>query len=127
MVELLEHENPLIVAVDQVTDPRNLGAILRAGEGMGVTGALVTKNRCARLGPTVSKTSAGASELLPVAMEANLARSLRRAQDAGLQIVGADFDGLAPAQIDLTIPTVLVIGAEGRGIRRLLGNYATQL
>ena len=117
--ELLEHENPLVVAVDQVTDPRNLGAILRSGEGMGVTGALLTRNRCARLGPTVAKTSAGASELVPVAMEANLARSLRQAQQSGLQIVGADFDGVPPSTIDLTGPTVLVIGAEGRGLRRL--------
>lgn len=116
---LLEADAPLLLAADQITDPRNLGAILRAAEAMGATGALLTSNRCARLGPTVTRTSAGASELLPVAMETNLARALRAAGDAGLQIVGADLDGQPPHQIDLARPTVIVIGAEGRGLRRL--------
>lgn len=117
--ELCAVPAPLLLAVDQVTDPRNLGAMLRAAEAMGATGALLTSNRCARLGPTVARTSAGASELLPVAMETNLARALRAAGDGGLQIVGADLDGEPPERIDLTRPTVLVIGAEGRGLRRL--------
>lgn len=110
---------PLLIAADQITDPRNLGAILRAGEAMGATGALLTSNRCARLGPTVTRTSAGASELLPVAMETNLARALRAAADHGCTIVGADLDGQPPDTLDLTGPTVLVIGAEGSGLRRL--------
>lgn len=117
--EMLSDPGALLLAVDQVTDPRNLGAMLRAAEAMGATGALVTSNRCARLGPTVARTSAGASELLPVAMETNLARALRAAGDSGLQIVGADLDGDPPETLDLTRPTVLVIGAEGRGLRRL--------
>jgi len=117
--ELISGDRPLLVAVDQVTDPRNLGAILRAAEGMGSSGALLTSNRCARLGPTVSRTSAGASELIPVAMETNLARSLDSAREAGCAIVGADLDGQAPEKIDLSGPVVLVIGAEGRGLRRL--------
>ncbi len=116
---LLEAEHPLLVALDQVTDPRNFGAILRVGEALGATGALVTSNRCARLGPTVSRTSAGASELLPVAMETNLVQSMARAQAAGLQVVGADMDGTPAAEIDWTRPTLLVIGAEGKGLRRL--------
>ena len=118
-VELLEADTPLLLAVDQVTDPRNLGAMLRAAEAMGASGALITSNRCARLGPTVTRTSAGASELLPVAMETNLARALRDARTAGLQVVGADLDGRSPGELDLSRPTVLVIGAEGRGLRRL--------
>lgn len=117
--DLITGETPLLLAVDQITDPRNLGAMLRAAEAMGATGALVTSNRCARLGPTVTRTSAGASELLPVAMETNLARALRAAADAGLQIIGADLDGEPPERLDLTRPTVLVIGAEGKGLRRL--------
>lgn len=117
--ELLETPDALLLAFDQVTDPRNLGAMLRAAEAMRATGALIMSNRSARLGPTVTRTSAGASELLPVAMETNLARSLRSARDAGLQIVGADLDGDPPSALDLTRPTVLVIGAEGRGLRRL--------
>jgi len=117
--ELLAVDNALIVAVDQVTDPRNFGAILRSAEAMGATGALTTRNRAARINSTVSKTSAGASEVLPVAMESNLARALRAAQELGFQIVGADLDGQAPSKIDLTGPTVIVVGAEGRGLRRL--------
>lgn len=117
--DLVAVDAPLLLAVDQVTDPRNLGAMLRAAEAMGATGALLTSNRCARLGPTVTRTSAGASELLPVAMETNLARALREASDAGLQVVGADLDGEPPDRIDLARPTVIVIGAEGRGLRRL--------
>lgn len=117
--DLLAADRPLLLAADQITDPRNLGAILRAGEAMGATGALLTSNRCARLGPVVTRTSAGASELLPVAMETNLARALRTAADRGLRIIGADLDGEAPDRLDLTGPTVLVIGAEGHGLRRL--------
>jgi 23S rRNA (guanosine2251-2'-O)-methyltransferase len=85
----------------------------------GGTGALVTRDRCARPGPTVSRTSAGASEILPVALETNLSRALAAADEAGLQIVGADLDGVAPWEVDWTRPTVLVIGAEGTGLRRL--------
>ncbi len=124
---LLAHPEPLILAVDQVTDPRNLGAMLRAGEAMGVTGALVTRSRCARLGPTVAKTSAGASELLPVAMESNLARALERAQALGFQVVGAAFEGEPPDRLDFTGPTVLVIGSEGKGLRRLTRKVCDQI
>lgn len=116
---LVDVDDGLLVAVDQVTDPRNFGAILRSAECLGANGALTTKNRAARLGPIVAKTSAGASEFLSVAMESNLARSLRHAQEAGYQVIGADFGGVAPDKIDFRGPTVLVIGAEGQGLRRL--------
>lgn len=117
--DLVAQPDALLVAFDQVTDPRNLGAILRSAEAFGATGALVTTNRCARPGPVVTRTSAGASELLPIAQETNLARSLREAKAAGYQVVGADMEGEAPGDVDLTGPTVLVIGAEGPGLRRL--------
>ena len=117
--DVLACDDGLIVAVDQVTDPRNFGAILRSAECLGATAALTTKNRAARLGPIVAKTAAGASEVLPVAMESNLARAIRDAQDCGYQIVGADLDGVSPDRIDFAQPTVIVIGAEGRGLRRL--------
>ncbi len=117
--DLLTGPDALLLALDQVTDPRNLGAMLRAAEALGATGALLTKNRCARLGPTVTRTSAGASELIPVALETNLARSLRAAKAAGMLVVGADLDGVPPAELDFTGPTVVVVGAEGRGLRRL--------
>lgn len=117
--DLTARADALLLAVDQVTDPRNLGAMLRSAEALGATGALLTTNRCARLGPVVTRTSAGAAELLPVAIETNLARALRAAQAVGVQVVGADLDGVAPHRVDWSRPSVLVIGAEGRGLRRL--------
>ncbi len=116
---LIDTASPLLVALDQVTDPHNFGAILRVAEALGATGALVTSNRCARLGPTVTKTSAGASEILPVAMETNLVQALGAAQARGCQVLGADMEGESLETIDWTQPTVLVIGAEGKGLRRL--------
>ncbi|MFN3202324.1 MAG: 23S rRNA (guanosine(2251)-2'-O)-methyltransferase RlmB [Bradymonadia bacterium] len=117
--QLIFTDSPLIVALDQVTDPRNLGAILRSAEAFGATGALLPKHRSAHLGPTVARTSAGASEILPVAMETNLAQSIKVAQKAGLQCIGADMDGVHPEAIDWSRPTMLIMGAEGQGLRRL--------
>ena len=124
---LLECSDPLLIAVDQVTDPRNFGAILRSAEAMGATGALTTRNRAARLNSTVSKTSAGASEILPVAMESNLARALRAAQEMGFQVIGADLDGQSPCTLDFSRPTVIVVGAEGKGLRRLTKEVCDQV
>ncbi len=107
----------LVVAFDQVTDPHNLGAVLRSAEAFGASGALVTVDRCAQPNPTVARISAGASELLPIAREVNLARALNAATEAGFQVVGADLDGAPPWQLDLRLPTVLVVGAEGSGLR----------
>ena len=115
--EMLQVPNPLIVAFDQLTDPRNLGAALRSVDALGGTGALLTKNRCARLGPTVCKTSAGASELVDCALETNLVRALKTAGDSDLQIVGLAFGGVPITEVDFTLPTVIVVGSEGRGIR----------
>jgi len=124
---LLSDGNGLLIAIDQVTDPRNFGAILRSAEAMGATGALTTSNRAARLGPTVTKTSAGASELLPVAMVPNLARALRRAQALGFQVIGADLNGERPSAVNFGLPTVIVIGAEGKGLRRLTTDICDHL
>ena len=116
--ELLDpHQSPLLVAADQVTDPRNFGAILRSAEAFGIQGALITSNRCARPGPTVARTSAGASELIPIAMETNLSSSLEVAQSRGYQVIGAAMNGRPISQIDWSRPTVVVIGAEGKGLR----------
>jgi len=111
------HPPGLVVAFDQVTDPHNLGAVLRSAESFGATGALITVDRCAQPNPTVARISAGASELLPIAREVNLARALQAAVDAGYLVVGADLDGDAPWQLNLSGPVVLVIGAEGTGLR----------
>ena len=114
----------LVLALDEVTDPRNFGAMLRSVEAFGGTGALITSRRCARLGPTVTKTSAGASEILPVAMVTNLGRALDKAKEAGVQIVAADFGGVSPITIDWQVPTILVVGAEGKGVRQSIRKRA---
>ena len=116
-LESLLGPGALVLALDEVTDPRNFGAMLRSLEAFGGTGALITGRRCARLGPTVTKTSAGASEIIPVAMVTNLGRALDIAKDAGVQIVAADFGGVSPTTIDWCGPTILVVGAEGKGVR----------
>jgi 23S rRNA (guanosine2251-2'-O)-methyltransferase len=110
-------EAPLLVALDQVTDARNFGAILRSAEALGARGAVITSNRCARPGPIAARTSAGASELLPIAMVTNLSQALLEAKEAGFQVVGADMDGDPAYALDWAPPTVLVIGAEGKGLR----------
>ena len=109
--------HPLLVAMDQVTDPHNFGAILRSAEAFGVSGVLITSNRCARPGPTVARTSAGMSELIEIAMETNLSDSLSVAQERGYQVVGAALDGEPMSGLNWRVPTVIVIGAEGKGLR----------
>ena len=110
-------QGSVIVALDQVTDPRNFGAILRSAEAFGAAGALITSNRCARPGPVVAKTSAGSSELLPIAMVTNLAQALESCEALGFRVYGADMEGERADQLELSGPTVLVIGAEGKGLR----------
>ncbi len=117
-VALLRGEGPLLVALDQVQDPRNLGAICRSAEFAGAAGVIVPERRAAAITAVVCKTSAGAVEHLPVAHVRNLADWLADAKAAGFWIWGADADvGSAPWGADLTGPTVLVFGGEGKGLR----------
>jgi 23S rRNA (guanosine2251-2'-O)-methyltransferase len=117
-VGLLRGEAPLLVALDQVQDPRNLGAICRSAEFAGAAGVIVPERRAATVTAVVCKTSAGAVEHLPVAHVRNLADWLAAAKDAGFWIWGADADADAPPwSADLTGPTVLVLGGEGKGLR----------
>jgi 23S rRNA (guanosine2251-2'-O)-methyltransferase len=108
----------LLVALDQVQDPRNLGAICRSAEFAGAAGVIVPERRAATVTAVVCKTSAGAVEHLEVAHVRNLADWLAEAKQAGFWIWGADADAdAAPWQTDLTGPTVLVFGGEGKGLR----------
>jgi 23S rRNA (guanosine2251-2'-O)-methyltransferase len=116
--ELLRRPEPLIVALDQVQDPRNLGAVCRSAEAAGAVGVVIPERRAAMVTPVACKTSAGAVEHLEVAHVRNLADWLAEAKEAGFWIWGADADGeQAPWQVDLTGPTVLVLGGEGKGLR----------
>jgi 23S rRNA (guanosine2251-2'-O)-methyltransferase len=117
-VALLRGEAPLLVALDQVQDPRNLGAICRSAEFAGAAGVVVPERRAAAVTAVVCKTSAGAVEHLPVAHVRNLADWLAQAKEAGFWIWGADAEAeAAPWAVDLTGPTVLVLGGEGKGLR----------
>jgi 23S rRNA (guanosine2251-2'-O)-methyltransferase len=109
---------PLIVALDQVTDPQNLGAICRTAECAGAAGVVVPERRSAEITPAVCKASAGAVEHLAVARVRNLADWLKDAKAAGLWCYGADADGtLAYEAVDWTGGVVIVLGSEGRGLR----------
>ena len=116
--QLLRTENALLVALDQVQDPRNLGAICRSAEAAGAAGVVIPERRSAEITPVACKASAGAVEHLPVARVRNLADWLGEAKEAGFWIWGADAKAAqAPWAVDLTGATILVLGGEGKGIR----------
>jgi 23S rRNA (guanosine2251-2'-O)-methyltransferase len=116
--ELLLRENALLVALDQVQDPRNLGAVARSAEVAGAAGLVVPERRSAEVTAAACKASAGAVEHLGIARARNLADWLSEAKEAGFWLWGADAGATqAPWDVDLTGPTVLVLGGEGKGIR----------
>src|ERR1700747_1648135 len=111
---------PLLLALDGVQDPHNLGACLRTADACGALAVLVPRDRAAQLTPAVRKVAAGAAETTPVVAVTNLVRTLKLLKDAGLWIVGGDAAAATPArEVDLTGPVVLVLGAEGTGLRHL--------
>jgi 23S rRNA (guanosine2251-2'-O)-methyltransferase len=120
--------NPLVLALDGVQDPHNLGACVRTADACGALAVLVPRDRAAPLNATARKVAAGAAETTPVAVVTNLARALVLLKDAGLWIVGADSEGpRAAAELDLTGPRVLVLGAEGAGLRALTRRHCDWL
>ena len=119
--ELAAAERPLLAALDQVTDPRNLGAVIRTAEGAGATGVVVPAHGSAMVTPAVARASAGAVEHLPVAVVPNLARYLNEIKRNDLWIYAAAADGEQSLwQADLTGGLALVFGAEGKGVRPLV-------
>jgi 23S rRNA (guanosine2251-2'-O)-methyltransferase len=116
--ELLRGEEPLVVALDEVTDPQNLGAICRTAEAAGATGAAIPRHRTAEVTPAVCRASAGAVEHLAVARVRNLADFLAEAKAAGCWCYGADASATVPYDApDYRGGVVLVLGSEGRGLR----------
>lgn len=111
---------PLLLALDGVQDPHNLGACLRTADACGALAVIVPKDRAAQLTPAARKVAAGAAETTPVVAVTNLVRTLKLLKEAGLWVVGADAaaDKSADA-VDLKGPVVLVLGAEGAGLRQL--------
>jgi 23S rRNA (guanosine2251-2'-O)-methyltransferase len=119
--ELARAAQPLLVCLDQVTDPRNLGAVARSAEGAGATGIVLPAHRSARVTAVVCRASAGAVEHLPIAVVSNLARYLADVKGPTLWVYAADSDAdTSMWNADLTGGVALVFGAEGRGLRPLV-------
>ena len=119
--ELAGRERPLLACLDNVTDPRNLGAVIRGAEGAGATGVVLPSHRAAHVTAAVCRSSAGAVEHLPVAVVTNLATYLNDVKGAELWVWGATGEGGTPMwKADLAGGVALVLGAEGRGLRPLV-------
>ena len=112
---------PLLLLVDGVTDPQNLGAMIRSALVLGATGLVLTKDRCAGITPTVVRVSSGATEHLPCARVTNLARAIEQLKAAGVWVAATvEHGGGHPADADLTVSLALVLGSEQRGVRPLV-------
>jgi 23S rRNA (guanosine2251-2'-O)-methyltransferase len=125
-------EPPLIVALDSVTDPRNLGAVVRSAAGFGAHGVVVPERRAAGMTAAAWKTSAGAAARIPVAQVTNLTRQVKAYQSAGCMVVGlaSESEGGEVSLPDLDLadgPLVVVVGSEGSGISRLVAETCDQL
>jgi 23S rRNA (guanosine2251-2'-O)-methyltransferase len=119
--ELAAGERPLLACLDQVSDPRNLGAVCRSAEGAGAGGVVVPAHGSARVTPAVCRASAGAVEHLPVAVVTNLARYLQEIKRGDLWVAGASGEAEASMwQADLSGGLAFVFGAEGKGLRPLV-------
>ena len=117
-------EAPLLVVLDELEDPHNLGAVLRSVDAAGAHGVIIPKRRSCPLSTTVAKTSAGAVEYVPVARVANLAQTLDKLKKAGVWVAGCDMDGTENYfEASLKGPLALVIGGEGRGLGRLVKEH----
>lgn len=117
---LAKHEQPLLLILDGVTDPHNLGACLRNADAAGVAAVIVPKDKSAPLTATVSKVACGAAEAVPLVRVTNLARTMRAMQEQGVWIVGTAGEATHDIyQAKLTGPLAIVMGAEGDGMRRL--------
>jgi 23S rRNA (guanosine2251-2'-O)-methyltransferase len=119
--QLLDADDAFLVALDGVTDPQNLGAILRTAETAGATGVVLPRHRSARITPSVTKAAAGAIEYVPIAWVAGIPSALDRAGRSGCWTVGLDEHGRSSLfELDLAGQRImLVVGAEGRGLARL--------
>jgi len=118
----LESPLPMLVALDGVTDPRNLGAVIRSAAAFGAQGVVVPERRSAGVTATAWRTSAGAAARMPVAQVTNLTRALKQAQQEAFIVVGLDADGETSLyDLEAAIgPLVVVVGSEGRGLSRLV-------
>ena len=120
-------EAPFLVILDGVTDPHNLGAIIRSAECAGAHGVIIPERRAVGLTPAAVKASAGAVEYLPVAREVNLTRTIERLKKEGVWIYGTAMNGEDYRKVDFSGPKALVIGSEGEGMSRLVGESCDKI
>jgi 23S rRNA (guanosine2251-2'-O)-methyltransferase len=118
--EILTSPDPLVLVLDGVTDPRNLGAMLRAADGAGASGVVIPRDRAVGVTAAAVKASAGASEHVRVARVTNLRRAVDTMKEAGLWVYAAEAGGTPYTELDLEGAVALVLGSEGRGVRRLV-------
>jgi 23S rRNA (guanosine2251-2'-O)-methyltransferase len=122
------NESPLIIALDHVTDPRNLGAVVRSAAAFGAHGVVIPERRAASMTASAWKTASGAAARVPVARCTNLVRQLTSYRKAGLFVVGLDAHGdTAIDEVDSDLPLVVVVGAEGAGLSRLVRDTCDQV
>jgi 23S rRNA (guanosine2251-2'-O)-methyltransferase len=112
-------EPPLLLVLDGITDPHNLGACLRCADAFGAHAVVIPKDRAVGVNATVAKAASGAADTVPVITVTNLARALREMKEGGLWIIGAEASGENLFDADVTGPVAWVFGAEGAGLRRL--------
>ncbi len=123
--ELIENakskeEDMFFIILDEITDPHNLGTIIRTADAVGAHGVIIPKRRSVHITPVVAKASAGAVEYVPVCKVTNIVNTIKRLKEEGLWIAAADMDGEVFYDQNLTGPLGLVIGSEGFGISRLV-------
>jgi len=125
---LFRSEKPLVVVLDGVEDPHNLGAVMRTAEAVGAAGIVVPERHSAPLSATVIKASAGASAYVPVVQAKNLVRTIDKMKERGLWVIGVDPGGSRDwTSFDYNAPVALVLGGEHRGLRRLVKEHCDVL
>lgn len=123
----LKNEKPFIVILDGITDPHNLGAIIRTCECAGVHGVIIPENRACEVNETVYKTSAGAIVHTKIAMVTNLTRTIKDLQEKGVWVYALEAGDKRIYSADFTYPTALIVGSEGKGVSRLVKETADEV
>jgi 23S rRNA (guanosine2251-2'-O)-methyltransferase len=114
-------QNPVLAILDQIQDPHNFGAILRSADAAGINGVLIAKDNAVGMTPAVFKASAGAAAYVPVAQVTNIVRTMQELKEQGFWFIGAEQNGDKPyTEAKLSGPIGIVLGSEGKGIRRLV-------
>lgn len=122
-----KNEKPFIVILDGITDPHNLGAIIRTCECAGVHGVIIPENRACEVNDTVYKTSAGAIVHTKIAMVTNLTRTIKELQEKGVWVYALEAGDKRIYSADFTYPTALIVGSEGKGVSRLVKETADEV